>query len=196
MDTFIEIEAKYLLNEEDFKRILEDFKKGNMKYKVQTNYYFDTQDFLLQKNKLMFRVRYDGVYYEGTLKLPNGNEEKIEINETVSQEEFINLCAGRGIYEGAVQSKLKELGYNVFDLELITSLETKRHSCLYENGEIFFDENEYSETTDYEIEFEVSSNIDDANKTVLELLKQYNVTEYKQAISKRERAVKKALSLR
>ena len=54
MDTFIEIEAKYLLNEVDFKRILEYFKKGNMKYKVQTNYYFDTPDFLLQKNRLMF----------------------------------------------------------------------------------------------------------------------------------------------
>ena len=195
MDTFIEIEAKYLLNEVDFKRLLDKFNKEDMKYKVQTNYYFDTPDLLLQKNKLMFRVRYDGVYYEGTLKLPYGNEEKIEINETVSQEEFINLCAGRGIYEGAVQSKLKELGYNVFDLELITSLETKRYSCLYENGEIFFDENEYLDVVDYEIEFEVSSNIQEANKTILDLFEKNNIKDYKKAISKRERAVKKALSL-
>ena len=108
----LKIEFKKKITKDEYERLINLF---NLKDKIfiQTNYYFDTPDFLLQKNKLMFRVRYDGVYYEGTLKLPNGNEEKIEINETVSQEEFINLCAGRGIYEGAVQSKLKELGYNI-----------------------------------------------------------------------------------
>lgn len=196
MDTFIEIEAKYLLNEDDFRRILEDFKKQEMKYKVQVNYYFDTPDFKLLNNKMMFRVRYLGDYYEATLKIPNGNEEKLEINETVSQEEFINLCAGRGIYEGAVQERLKSLGFNVFDLELITSLETKRYSTLYKGGEIFFDENEYSNTVDFEIEYEVSTNIEQANKVVLDLFKEYNVEHYEKAISKRERATKKALSIK
>lgn len=194
MGTFIEIEAKYLLQKDDFQRILEDFQKNEMKYKVQVNYYFDTPDFKLQQNKLMFRVRYYGDFYKATLKLPNGDNGILEVTETVSQEEFINLCAGRGIYEGIVQEKLKELGYDVFALELITSLETKRHSCLYKGGEIFFDENSYGDVVDYEIEYEVYTNIEEANKTVLELLKEYNVTNYEQGISKRERAVKKALS--
>ena len=194
MGTFIEIEAKYLLQKDDFERILSDFQKNEMKYKVQVNYYFDTPDFKLQQNKLMFRVRFYGNFYKATLKVPNGDNGILEVTETVSQEEFINLCAGKGIYEGIVQEKLKELGYNVFDLELITHLETKRHSCLYKGGEIFFDESSYGGVVDYEIEYEVYTNIEEANRTVLELLKEYNVTNYEQAISKRERAVKKALS--
>lgn len=194
MDTFIEIEAKYLINKNDFLKLLDVFKNKNMKYKVQVNYYFDTPDFKLLNNRVMFRVRNLGDYYEATLKLPHGNDSKLEINETVSQEEFINLCAGRGIYEGAVQEKLKELGYDVFDLDLLTSLETRRHSILYKNGELFFDENMYCGEVDYEIEFEVSTNIEEANKVVLDLFKENEIESYTKAIAKRERAIKKALS--
>ena len=57
-------------------------------------------------------------------------------------------------------------------------------------------ENEYLDVVDYEIEFEVSSNIQEANKTILDLFEENNIKDYKKAISKRERAVKKALSLR
>jgi len=193
MDTFVEIEAKYLLSEEDFKRLFETFKNSKMKYKVQINYYFDMLDNTLLNNKIMFRVRSYVDYYEATLKLPQENGAKLEINETVSQEEFINLCAGRGIYEGVIQQKLKELGYNVFDLELVGNLETRRYSLAYEGGELFFDENYYNDKVDYEIEYEVSSNLDEANRIVLELFEKNNIKSYTKAEGKRNRATKKGV---
>ena len=90
MATNIEIEAKVLINQDEYKRIVRKLQKNILKDKTQVNYYIDTKDYLLKKSGIGLRVRALNNEYIMTLKVPM-SEGLLEKNTTLKDDEFINL---------------------------------------------------------------------------------------------------------
>ena len=75
-------------------------------------------------------------------------------------------------------------------VNMVAKLTTHRAKMEYKSGTLFFDMNNYYDTTDYEIEFE-SNNEELGKKEFLEFLNENNLTFIKM-ISKSKRAYKKS----
>lgn len=136
----IEYERKCLISESKYNEIL-----NTMKYKyrsetvLQTNYYYDTSDFLLlQKNE--------------TLRVRKKNEKlTVQYKHSKRQDGSTRVC--------------KELAYSILEIPetlhlsnkqcvLLGSLETLRTNFYIEDFKISLDANKYFNITDFEIEIE------------------------------------------
>ena len=102
MATNIEIEAKVLINKDEYNRIVRKLQKNILKDKVQVNYYIDTKDFQLKNAGIGLRVRALNNEYVMTLKVPmsEGLLEKFDpfskrIHKWIHFEWIFNL---RGVY--------------------------------------------------------------------------------------------------
>ena len=157
MSNAIEIEAKALVKEGDYKKLVARF-KGNRSY-TQTNYYIDNDEGLLRKEGVALRIREKEGLYEMTLKTPL-SEGLLEKNCAWSKERFDEFLK-KGVFpEGDIKRFLTMLDINVNDLKILTSLTTKRIDVDYEGGKLSLDENHYSGLTDFEIELEHNSMVD------------------------------------
>lgn len=179
MKTNIEIEFKTAITKEVYQRLLSSFDLENNVF-MQTNYYFDSDDLSLNKQKVVLRIRQKGNFLKLTLK---------------SQHEM-------GAYESHViiledQAKdMIENGFNVktfFDnhdlfVTFKAKLDNYRVSTPYENGTLFLDECRYSDIVDYEIEYEVN-NYSEGLATFNRFLEKENIT-----FTKSRRKSEKALA--
>lgn len=170
MQTEKEIEFKNLLTKQEFELLISFFQVGQKDFHSQTNYYFDTQDNFFKNNRMGFRLRVLETHNELTLKQP--------LEEHVMEENTIQVSD----QERDAIIKQASFPYIPF-LELfnltspfisIGSLQTNRVQIPFENGSLFLDHSIYSQTEDFEVEYE-SSDVKYGKKVFLELLESHNI---------------------
>ena len=182
MSTNIEIEAKALINKEGYELLTKDLEK----YK-QINYYIDYSDLSLSKT-FGLRIRFKNNKYELTLKT-DLEEGKLETNQIISEEVFLNFKE-KGLFpNGEVKNHLLLLGVNVNELKIFTTLLTYRSDVRINESLISIDKNEYNNIADYEVECESSSMIEAMN-VLREYLNKNKVPFSWNKVTKLERAIK------
>lgn len=153
MATNIEIEAKVLINKDEYNRIVKKLQKNILKDKIQVNYYIDTKDYVLKKAGIGLRVRALNNKYIMTLKVPM-SEGLLEKNTSLKDEEFIALTIKGTLPENDTTEFVRMLGFEPNDMSVVATLKTHRLETNYgeEGYEFSIDENEYNGITDYELE--------------------------------------------
>ncbi len=153
MATNIEIEAKVLITEEEYERLVKSLSKNVVAEYDQINYYIESKDFDLQKKGISLRVRLLDGKYTMTLKAPL-SEGLLEKNCVLTKEDFEVLLKKNIFPDNDISEFLKMLGFKVSELSIITSLKTHRIETKYgqEAYEFSVDKNEYNWIVDFELE--------------------------------------------
>lgn len=187
MSSNIEIEAKVLLNVEEYERIIDVLSLVKYRKVKQINYYIDTKDRFLKKNGIALRVR-EKDDFELTLKTPL-SEGLLEKSEAITWRDF-ELLQDKNIFpEGNIKNFLSILGVKINELTILTCLQTERIDFRYKDGKISLDKNTYSGVVDYELEIEHTS-MDKAQALTEEILKECGIEKKPQNhISKQARAL-------
>lgn len=151
--TYLEIEYKTLLNQDEFKRLESRF--SHIKPFIQTNYYFDTDNFDLKKHRMSLRVRTLSDRAELTLKIPQevGNK---EYNQDLPLQEAKSHVKTATIPEGKIKQLLLENEINLSQLKVLGHLTTTRRETQIPIGLLALDYNQYADHKDYELELEVT----------------------------------------
>ena len=166
MSNAIEIEAKALVQEDEYRRLVKRF-RNYPKY-IQTNHYIDNDESLLRKEGLALRIRQKFDHYEMTLKTPL-SQGLLEKNENLKGEEFHAFFDKRQFPENDLKRFLTMLDIDVESLYVKASLTTTRIDVPYEGGKLSIDRNEYNGMVDYEVELEYNNEAD-AERLLKELL--------------------------
>ena len=157
MATNIEIEAKVLINEDDYNRVLKFYKKEELQKVTQLNYYIDTDDLLLKQFGIGLRIRQKD-FFVLNMKAPL-QEGLLEKKESISEKEFDNFKNNGVFPNGSIKNLLLMFGVDITKLKIQTTLKTER--IVIENfsdNEVFaIDKNYYNGLIDYELELEGTS---------------------------------------
>jgi uncharacterized protein YjbK len=151
----IENEFKYLVSEENFKRLQElirnKYPHSLSLFIHQTNYYYDTSDFYLHKNKITLRAR----AIDNKIEMQFKRSEKVTGQDKKSTEFHRYLeNIPKTIPSSFIPADITE------DANLLGSLTTERTSFQISNEvRIDFDKNNYLGITDYEIEIEYENEL-------------------------------------
>lgn len=165
-----EIEFKNLLTKQEFECFVSFFQIDQKDFHTQTNYYFDTQNNFFKDNRMGFRLRVLTNKNELTLKRPI--EEHVMEENTVEVSDFERDAI---INQSTFPSIPFLQQFNLANpLLCIGSLQTNRVEMSYKNGTLFLDHSIYSQTEDYEVEYE-SSDVKYGKKVFLELLEAHNI---------------------
>ena len=188
MERNLETECKVLLNSDDYKKIYDYFNLNESMVIKQVNYYFDTSDMNLVKNKFNMRVRHvlKTDEYIFTVKIPTVGEANIEINQEITYDEFKDLIENNKLPEGFIKEKVEE--FNSKPIILLASLATERFEFEYENGLIALDYNTYNNRYDYELEYE-GKDIETCKFVIGRLLTRLDIEYVFNKVSKRKRAI-------
>lgn len=155
MSNTVEIEAKMLINEKEYEKVVKSLCKNGTKEIVQTNYYLDTEDLNLEHYGLGLRIREKDNLYEFTLKAPL-SEGLLEKTIILSDDEFFEILNGQNRMN-SVFDFLLMLGFDINNIHVLSKLTTHRYECEYKNGILCVDKNFYDNKVDYELEFEHNS---------------------------------------
>jgi uncharacterized protein YjbK len=158
MATNIEIEAKALINEQEYNNLIEALKDSDFTVFDQTNYYVETKNFDLKKLGLGLRVRDINGKYVLTLKAPM-SEGLLEKEETISEDQF-QLFEKKNIFpECSLKDFIIMLGFEIKKLKILAKLRTHRTQVELDDGKhiLCVDKNEYNNLVDYELELEGNS---------------------------------------
>ena len=158
MANAIEIEAKALVSQADYKKLAKKF-SAYPRY-TQTNYYIDSD-------------RQKGERYELTLKTPL-SEGRLEKNTVISEADFVAYRDHGTFPKGDISRFLTMLGFNISELRILTSLTTDRIDVEYKGGLLSIDRNTYSGETDYEVELEYN-NMDGAKAILGKLFEEMDI---------------------
>ncbi len=168
----IEIEYKNLLTKEEFKLLLFElgFPKNGV---VQENFYFETPDFHLMKQRAALRIRKKSDKYVLTLKEPHP-EGLLETHDLLTAREANAWLTGKPVAKEHTDRQLESLQIKVKDLQLFGSLWTERREISYRNALLVLDFSEYHDTFDYELELEAKSQAEGLAEFET-LLNKYNI---------------------
>ena len=152
----IEFEKKMLLSKDEYEYLIERFdckshstSSTNIK---QINYYFDTDDFSMNRKNITCRIRLKNGKYKATMKQHSSNSDK----STETEME---------IYDG-----LKNNAFTNMGLKLQGSLSTDRYIILKDfNYNVVLDKNEYLGHKDYELEIEYTPEYEKNAKFLLQM---------------------------
>ena len=188
MERNLETECKVLLNSEDYETLYEYFNLNESMVIKQVNYYFDTSDLSLAKNKYNMRVRHilKNDEYIFTVKIPQENESNLELNQEISHDEFQALIEQSKLPDGYIKERVDE--FNNKPIILLASLTTERFEFEYESGLIALDYNSYNNRHDYELEYE-GKDIDTCKEIISKLLTKLDIEFTFNKVSKRKRAI-------
>ncbi|QWB95844.1 CYTH domain-containing protein [Mycoplasmatota bacterium] len=143
----IEIEFKTVISEEKYVELLHRFNLENNVFK-QVNHYFDTDNYDLNAESIVLRIRQKGEdRYKVTLK-SQGEKEAYENHVILSKakaEAMIENGFNTNEFFNNIENKF---------VSFKISLDNFRASTPFEGGTLFLDRCDYCGTTDYEIEFE------------------------------------------
>lgn len=188
MATNIEIEAKVLINEDDYKRVLKFYKKEELQKVTQLNYYIDTDDLLLKQFGIGLRIRQKD-FYVLNMKAPL-QEGLLEKKESITEKEFENFKNNGILPNGSIKNLLLMFGVDITKLKIQTTLKTER--IVIENfneNEVFaIDKNYYNGLIDYELELEGTS-LERAKNSLKEKCEELNIDFVENAKSKQVRAM-------
>ncbi|WP_096199065.1 CYTH domain-containing protein [Bacillus sp. FJAT-45350] len=173
MSQEIEIEAKNLVTEEDFRKLTTAFNVSETDFTNQDNHYFDTIDFSMKGKGAALRIRDKNDSSTLTLKQPH-KDGLLETHQTLSKDERQNALDTGVLPEGEVINQLENLEVEYTHLQLLGTLSTSRAEIEYRNGLLVFDISHYLGVTDFEIEYEGQSKevVEENFKT---LLQQYQI---------------------
>ncbi|MTW87237.1 CYTH domain-containing protein [Virgibacillus dakarensis] len=151
----IEIEYKNLLTEHEFNQLLRQyfFPKEAV---TQTNYYFETKDFLLKENGCALRVREKNGSFILTLKEPHPTG-LLETHDALTEQEAQDFLNGKFIEKANVTNRLNTMHIPIQSLVYYGKLTTERRETIYKNALLVLDHSMYNETADYELEVEAPS---------------------------------------
>ena len=188
MATNIEIEAKVLINEDNYKRVLKFYKKEELQKVTQLNYYIDTDDLLLKQFGIGLRIRQKD-FYVLNMKAPL-QEGLLEKKESITEKEFENFKNNGVLPNGSIKNLLLMFGVDITKLKILTTLKTER--IVIENfneNEVFaIDKNYYNGLIDYELELEGTS-LERAKNSLKEKCEELNIDFVENAKSKQVRAM-------
>ena len=188
MATNIEIEAKVLINEDDYNRVLKFYKKEELQKVTQLNYYIDTDDLLLKQFGIGLRIRQKD-FFVLNMKAPL-QEGLLEKKESISEKEFNNFKNNGVFPNGSIKNLLLMFGVDITKLKIQTTLKTER--IVIENfsdNEVFaIDKNYYNGLIDYELELEGTS-LERAKNSLKEKCEELNIDFVENAKSKQVRAM-------
>lgn len=171
----LEIEFKNMLTKDEFFKLADYFNLKQDDFREQTNYYFDTEDFLLKQLRAGLRIRKKGSSFECTLKEPFTGIGLMETTDRLTASEADSFLKGEGpLAASEVNQRLEALKINIKDLNNIGTLITKRAEIKYEGGLLVLDHSNYGRTEDYELEYEVS-NEEKGKATFLEFLASHSI---------------------
>lgn len=169
----VEIEAKNIVNQEEFENLCNAFSISQSDFQKQINYYFETKNFTLKKNNSALRIREKKDLYKLTLKQPN-SVGLLETNQTITKEMAQTMIEQQIVPEGEVKLALSHLLAENEKLELLGTLATYRAKVPYQGGTLVFDKSTYFDVTDYEIEYE-GSDEKEVEKHFSYLLSEYHI---------------------
>jgi uncharacterized protein YjbK len=187
----IEIEAKILLSEADYDKVITklDFSTANL---VQTNYYLDSADRILKKYGMVLRIRQTGVKFVLTMKAPLA-EGLLEKNQILSQKDADGMIKTGVFPEGEIGGFLDILHIDKATLKILAVLTTDRKAITYEGTEVNVSKNTYSNITDYEMECDSDSALKSQN-TLKEICLDLGIEFVLNNVSKENRAITAALA--
>lgn len=149
-----ECEKKLLLSEEAYNALMERFSSAQKQIVTQINYYFDTDDFAMNRRNTTCRIRLKDGQYQATMKRHAAGTD--QSTETEME-----------IYAGLDHNAFTDMG-----LKLWGALTT--HRCvLLKNPhlEVVLDRNEYLGYTDYELEIEYLPEYEKEARAILKRLR-------------------------
>ncbi len=171
----LEIEFKTFITKEIYEDLLQKFELENNVFK-QTNFYFDSKDLELEKQKIVLRIRQKQNNYKLTSKVhTDGGAEETHL--------LLNEDSAQTMLKDGFDASIINLNHFVSN---ICELSTYRVSTTYKNGVIFFDKSVYYGKTDYEIEYEADS-LEQGQIDFESFLEEYNIP-YVKSIRKSQRA--------
>ena len=185
MSNAIEIEAKVLLSQDDYRKLVKLF-PDSPRY-TQTNHYIDSDDRVLAANGIALRIREKAGQFELTLKTPL-SQGLLEKSVAITMNEFCALRDFNEFPKCDLRRFLTMLDFNVDDLKILTSLSTERIDVEYQGGLLSIDRNSYSGKVDYEVEFEYN-NMEGAKKILGALLEEAHIPATFSTIAKTQRAM-------
>lgn len=181
--TNIEIEFKTAIGEKTYYDMLQLFDLESNVFK-QTNYYFDTDNFDLNKQHIVLRIRQKG---NNHFKVTSKKQTRESGNEAFESHVLLQKNEVQDMIENGFNTKkyFDDIDYFV---TFKASLDNYRVSTYFEEGLLFFDKSVYHGITDYEIEYEHNDEV--IGKKIFDnFLKEHNIT-FTAARRKSERALK------
>lgn len=158
MSQEIEIEFKTMLTKEEFTTLHQRLPFPAQPI-VQTNYYFETEDFSLKAHASALRIRKKGDQYTLTLKEPHP-EGILETHDSLTEEEANEWFQNNPVTEAKVAQQLKNMNISTEDLRYYGALTTERYTFREGKVEYMLDKSFYHEAVDYELEIEASSQVE------------------------------------
>ena len=183
MSQNLEIEAKSMLDESNYLKLIEGHKKDCY---IQINYYIDTMHFDVHEKKLGLRIRLKDGKYELTLKIRQ-EEGKLEINQNITKSDYLTFRESNIFPKGEVKDALVKQKINIEKLHIFTELKTTRLDVSYKTSLISIDKSEFNGIVDYEIECEDKS-MEVAKTNLIEYLNKNEVPFNENFVSKLRRA--------
>lgn len=153
MATNIEIEAKVLINSDEYENIINTYAGKVIAEYDQVNYYIDSDNFDLKNIGVGLRVRLKDGIYTLTLKAPM-SEGLLEKNNSLTEVQFNALFKKGVLPECDIKEFVKMLGKDPETLKVQTVLITHRKEIMVEDENISFsiDKNKYNDLVDFELE--------------------------------------------
>ncbi|EHI74069.1 adenylate cyclase family protein [Streptococcus criceti] len=148
----LEIEYKTMLNKAEFNRMETLF--SHIPAITQTNYYFDTDDFIMRKKHLSLRIRTFDKGAELTLKIPK-EVGTLEHNIDLSRQEARQIIESCQFPDNTIKDLIYEQGVDCNQLRNLGHLTTVRREKESSIGLMALDKNNYAGRIDYELELEV-----------------------------------------
>ncbi len=179
MKHFIENEIKLLIPESLYKKLYQTAMDLHGKTFCQTNYYFDTDNFLLAKNKCALRVREVNKSYIATLKtgsvILDQSLSSDEYNKTLTDSQAKKLLCGNIYITDVFPELIKMTGIKNEVVSYQGSLTTYRTVFQPIPGitQPELDRNIYHDVEDYELEWEYSEMIE--YQTIMSWLQTYGL---------------------
>lgn len=179
----LEIEFKNLLDYATYEQLKTELFESAPVI-TQTNFYIDTNQYDLKSHKCALRIRDNGVSKVMTLKIPQAigiMEYTGEIDERIIDQEYIE----QRFVPANIDAQLKRMNIPDNALRIFGALSTERREIKYQSGLLVLDASYYLDTSDYELEFEVS-NFEEGQAEFNAFLEHYNI-EKCETISKVQR---------
>lgn len=178
MATNIEIEAKVLVNDKDYKKLIKGLSANISREYHQMNYFIETDNYDLRKSGIGLRIRNVNGEYIMTLKAPM-SEGLLEKHSTVTLQEYRDFATKQIFPENDICEFVRMLGFDPKGLKIVTSLSTYRVETNYGKEDYLFsiDKNDYNGIVDYELEMS-GNNLQKAEEQLKQICDEFGV-EYK-----------------